>query len=76
MAAELSAIQQIGTAQGATIPKAILERLDLQPVDQVHLIEMDSGILISLYDPDFQPAMQVYEKGMKKYSKALSELTN
>lgn len=74
MAVKETVIRSIGNSQGATIPKAMLERLHLQPGDRVHLIETDSGILISPYDPDFDQAMQVYEKGARKYRNALKEL--
>jgi len=74
MAVKESVIRQIGNSQVVTIPKFMLEGLHLQPGDRVHLIETDSGILISPYDPDFDQAMQVYEKGTKKYRNALREL--
>ncbi|EKO15532.1 MULTISPECIES: AbrB/MazE/SpoVT family DNA-binding domain-containing protein [Leptospira] len=67
-------IRAIGNSAGATIPKALLEKYNFHEGDTVFLLETESGILLSPYDPDFEEAMDIYQKGSKKYRNALREL--
>jgi putative addiction module antidote len=67
-------LRQMGGSIGATIPKEIAERFHLHKGDEVFVSESDKGILITPYDPNFEKAMSVYEKGAKKYRNALHEL--
>lgn len=68
-------LRQMGGSIGATIPKEIAERFHLSKGDEVYVSETHKGILITPYDPDFDRAMAVYEKGAKKYRNALRELS-
>jgi putative addiction module antidote len=68
-------LRQMGGSIGATIPKEIAERFHLNKGDEVFVSETDKGILITPYDPKFDKAMAVYEKGAKKYRNALRELS-
>ncbi len=68
-------LRQMGGSIGATIPKEIAERFHLTKGDEVFLSETDKGILITPYDPNFEKAMAVYEKGAKEYRNALRELS-
>ncbi len=68
-------LRQMGGSIGATIPKEIAERFHLNKGDEVYVSETAEGILITPYNPDFDEAMAVYEKGAKKYRNALRELT-
>lgn len=67
-------IRAIGNSAGATIPKAMLERYHLAEGDRVHLVETESGILITPFDPGFAEAMAIYEEGAKRYRNAMREL--
>ena len=67
-------IRAIGNSAGATIPKAMLERLRLAEGDRVHLVETEEGILITPFDPDFAEAMEIYAEGAKRYRNAMREL--
>ncbi len=67
-------LRQMGGSIGATIPKETAERFHLHKGDEVFLSETPEGILITPYDPDFDKAMAVYERGAKKYRNALREL--
>lgn len=67
-------LRQMGGSIGATIPKEIAERFHLSKGDEVYVSETAEGILITPYNPDFDDAMAVYEKGAKKYRNALREL--
>ena len=67
-------LRQMGGSIGATIPKEIAERFHLNKGDEVYVSETAEGILITPYNPDFEEAMAVYDKGAKKYRNALREL--
>ena len=68
-------LRQMGGSIGATIPKEIAKRFHLNKGDEVFISETDKGILITPYNPTFDKAMAVYEKGAKKYRNALRELS-
>jgi len=72
--AKQTTIRAIGNSAGATIPKAMLNKLHLAEGDKVHLVEMDHGILLTPFDPDFAEAMQIYEEGARQYRNAMHEL--
>ena len=67
-------IRTIGNSFGATIPKILLEKYNFHEGDIVFLIETEDGILLSQYDPHFESAMGIYQKGSKKYRNAMKEL--
>lgn len=67
-------IRAIGNSAGTTIPKPMLERYHLSEGDPVHLIELENGILVTPFDPDFEEALEVYEEGAKQYRNAMREL--
>ncbi len=67
-------IRAIGNSAGTTIPKAMLERYHLGEGDPVHLVELEDGILITPFDPDFAEALETYEEGAKRYRNAMREL--
>ncbi len=68
-------LRQMGGSVGATIPKEMADRFHLSKGDEIFILETDQGILLTPYDPDFEKAMLVYEKGAKKYRHALNELS-
>lgn len=68
-------LRQMGGSIGATIPKEIADRFHLNKGDEVFVSETDKGILITPYNPNFDKAMAVYEKGAKKYRNALRKLS-
>jgi putative addiction module antidote len=69
-------LRRSGGSVTVTIPKDMLERYHMDaPGEQVFAVETDRGILLTPYDPDFERAMQVYERGAKKYRNALRELS-
>jgi putative addiction module antidote len=67
-------LRQMGGSIGATIPKEIAERFHLHKGDAVYVSETAEGILITPYEPRFDEAMAVYEKGARQYRNALREL--
>ena len=67
-------LRQMGGSIGATIPRELSERYNLNKGDEIFVMETERGILLTPYDPDFEKAMALYKKGAKKYVNALDEL--
>lgn len=67
-------LRQMGGSIGATIPRELSDRYNLNPGDEVFVMETERGILLTPYDPEFEKAMNAYKKGAKKYRNALDEL--
>jgi putative addiction module antidote len=68
--------RRAGGSISATLPKDMMDRLNIGPGDELFAIETERGILLTPFDPDFERAMQVYERGAKKYRNALRELAH
>lgn len=67
-------IRPIGNSEGTVIPKDMLARFHLEAGDRIHLVETEAGILVTPYDPEFERAMDVYERGARKYRDAMRKL--
>lgn len=67
-------MRQAGGSVSATIPKDMAERYHMEVGERAFAIETDRGVLITPYDPNFERAMQIYERGAKRYRNALREL--
>jgi putative addiction module antidote len=68
------ALRRIGGSVGVTIPKDLAERYHMAVGEDGFAVETDRGLLLTAYDPTFERAMQVYERGAKRYRHALREL--
>ena len=67
-------LRRAGGSISATLPKAMTDHLRVEAGDALFAIETEAGILLTPYDPAFEHAMQVYERGARKYRNALREL--
>jgi len=67
-------LRKMGGSIGATLPKDLADRLNLDVGDEVFVVATDDGLLITPYDPTFDKAMEVYRRGAKKHRNALREL--
>ncbi|CAN5678649.1 AbrB/MazE/SpoVT family DNA-binding domain-containing protein [soil metagenome] len=67
-------LQKLGGSVAAVLPKAMLDRLHLEAGDEVHVIEAADGLLITPFDPGFEEAMAVHERGARKFRNALRAL--
>lgn len=67
-------LRQVGGSIGATLPKDMAERLQLQAGDRVLAVETDRGILLTPYDPNIEKALGIAARVSKKYRNALRRL--
>ena len=68
-------LKKIGNSTGVILPKELLARLNLEQGDWLYVTELpDGGLRLVTSDPDFEDAMEIARRGMRKYSKALREL--
>lgn len=67
-------LQKLGGSVAAVLPKAMLDRFNLAPGDEVHVVETPDGLLITPFDPDFEEAMAIHARGTRKFRNALREL--
>ncbi len=51
-----------------------MKKYNFHEGETVFLLETEAGILLSLYDPDFEEVIDIYQEGSKKYHNALREL--
>jgi antitoxin MazE len=58
----------------ATLPKEMVERLQVGPGDRVFAIETENGVLLTPYDPDFHDAMQAFGEVRRQYRNTLKKL--
>ena len=68
-------VRKIGNSIGFILPKETAARLDLKEGDQLFLVDQPDGVIVlTRRDPDFETAMEVARRGMKRYHNALAEL--
>jgi putative addiction module antidote len=67
-------IRRVGNSQGITLPKELLQKLNVREGDSVFVTETADGIQLTAYDPEFEKAMAAYRKVSSKYKNALREL--
>jgi putative addiction module antidote len=67
--------KRIGNSTGFIIPREVVARLGIEQGKAFQLIEMaDGGIRLAPYNEEFERAMEISRKGMKRYRNALAEL--
>jgi len=67
-------LQRSGGSSSVNLPKAMLDRHHLDTGETAFAVDTEDGILITPYDPNFARAMEIAERGSKKYRNALREL--
>jgi antitoxin MazE len=67
-------VRRMGGSLGATLPKEITDRMQIRDGDVLYAVETDRGVLLTPYDPAFERAMELYQRGARKYRNALREL--
>jgi putative addiction module antidote len=68
-------VRRIGNSIGFILPKDTAARLDLKEGDRLFLMDQPGGrFTLTRHDPDFEKAMEIARRGMKRYHNALAEL--
>ncbi|WJR77536.1 AbrB/MazE/SpoVT family DNA-binding domain-containing protein [Bradyrhizobium sp. NP1] len=68
-------VRRIGNSIGFILPKETAARLDLKEGDRLFVVDQPGGgFVLTPHDPDFEKAMEVARRGMKRYHNALAEL--
>lgn len=68
-------VRKIGNSLGFILPKETAARLNLKEGDKLFPVEQPGGgLVLTPHDPDFEKAMEVARRGMKRYHSALAEL--
>ncbi len=73
MAAKLK-IRKIGNSVGLILPKEVVEQLRVGEDDTVHYVVDSDGLHVTPFDPDFDAAMEAFERTRRKYRNAFREL--
>ena len=67
-------MRKIGGSIGATLPKDMMDRLNIAPGDEMFAVETEEGVFLTPFDPTFETAMELYRRFSRKYRNALREL--
>ena len=68
-------VTKIGNSVGVIIPKELLEVLHIKAGDKVFAsIAPEASVQLSPYDPEFEKAMEAFDKTRRKYRNAFREL--
>lgn len=67
-------LRQAGGSVTATLPKEMVERLQVGPGDRVFAIETEHGVLLTPYDPDFHDGMKAFSEMRRQYRNTLKKL--
>ena len=67
-------MRRAGGSVTVTIPKDMADRYHMAAGEAGFAIETERGVLLTAYDPSFEKAMRVYERGAHRYRNALREL--
>jgi len=69
-----TAVRRVGNSLGVTLPKTIIENYNLTEGDELHLLEIDEGIILTPFSPRFAQWAKAYEKAQKRYRNTLHSL--
>lgn len=67
-------LRRVGGSVGTTLPKEMVDRLDLAAGDQMLAIETEQGILLTPYGEDLDADLKATRQAAKRYRAALREL--
>ncbi|MEP7378032.1 MAG: AbrB/MazE/SpoVT family DNA-binding domain-containing protein [Chloroflexota bacterium] len=68
-------LRKVGGSVGTTLPKEMVDRLDLAAGDKVLAIETEQGILLTPYDEELAADLAATRAAAKQYRAALRELS-
>ena len=67
-------LRRVGGSVGTTLPKEMVDRLDLAAGDRVLAVETERGILLTPYAEELEAELAATRRAAKRYRAALHEL--
>ena len=67
-------LRRVGGSIGTTLPKEMVDRLDLAAGDRVLAVETERGILLTPYTEELEAELAATRRAAKRYRAALHEL--
>ncbi len=67
-------LRRVGGSVGTTLPKEMVDRLDLAAGDQVLAVETEQGILLTPFTEELEAELDATRRAAKRYRAALREL--
>ena len=68
-------VKKIGNSTGIILPRELVNRLNLQQGQWLHVTESpEGGVRLTPYDPDFEQAMTIVDEIMDEYKDTLRAL--
>ena len=67
-------LRRVGGSVGTTLPREMVDRLDLAPGDRVLAVETELGILLTPFDEELEADLAATRRAAKRYRPALREL--
>jgi putative addiction module antidote len=67
-------VRRVGGSVGATLPKELAARFQIEPGDRLLAIETADGILLTPYDTTTEEALAIAGRAARRYRHALREL--
>ena len=67
-------VRKVGNSLGAILPGEVAARLRVKEGDTLSVTETPDGIQLSPYDPEFEEAMEAFERGRARYRNAMRRL--
>lgn len=69
-----TAVRRVGNSLGITLPKTIVDNYHLNEGDQLHIVEIDEGLVLTPFNPKFAEWASSYERTNRKYRNTLKAL--
>ena len=68
-------VKKIGNSDGLSLPRELMQRLDLKRGQFLHVTELaGGGFQLLPYDPDFEKTMEIADEVMDEYRDTLAAL--
>jgi len=67
-------VRRVGNSLGITLPKIIVDNYHLNEGDELHLVEIDEGVVLTPFNPKFAEWAKAYERTNRKYRNTLKAL--
>ena len=71
---EKVAVREVDGMLAVTLPKEVAERMLLHDGDELYAVETGRGLLLATENPTLTRAMDLYQRGARKYRDALGKL--